>query len=406
MKILILTQYYPPETGAPQNRLSALAGWLHAHGHHVEVLTGMPNYPALQLFKGYELLKELTEAEYGYPVHRVRLYLGGKGFLKRLWTYFSFCLNAWNFGRKSWRRGQFDWVFCESPPLFLGLAGKAIARRTGAKLWFNVSDLWPESVEKLGLVKNRLLLVPFYMLEKHLYHQSDFITGQTQGICHSIERRTGKNCHWYPNGIATEEIQAIHEKDIPEEIGLLLSKKVVLYSGNFGYAQGLEVVLGAAELLLDRSDLIFIMIGDGPEKDKLEKIIHEKGLSNVRIFSSIPRNILFGVIRRSFASVVPLRDIELFRGAIPSKIFEPLSLGVPVLLGVEGEAKEIFCNQNGAALFFEPENAESLAKGISTLLNNADIRKDQIAQGEKVVKQTFNRHIIHKELMQILQIEP
>jgi glycosyltransferase involved in cell wall biosynthesis len=402
MKILILTQYFPPETGAPQNRLKALATWFHQQGHHVEVLTGMPNYPALKLFEGYQNIKQKKEMGYGYPLHRVKLFLGGKNFISRLRTYFSFCFNAWKYSSNTWRKGDFDWIFCESPPLFLGISAKLVANQTGARLWFNVSDLWPESVEKLGLVTNPILLAPFYTLERWLYKKSNFISGQTQGICKSIETRSTKKCHWYPNGISEEEINPASAEAIPNHISCLFTNKVILYSGNFGYAQGLEVILGAAENLKNRTDIVFLLIGDGPEKSKLEKIIHQKQLTKVYIYSSVSRSILFSIIKNSFASVVPLLDIELFHGAIPSKIFEPLALEVPVLLGVRGEAQEIFCNQAQAALFFEPENEVSLSEAIINLSNDMLLRDHLVKGGRSLIKFQFNRDLIHQKLFESL----
>jgi glycosyltransferase involved in cell wall biosynthesis len=403
LRILILTQYFPPETGAPQNRLGALAAWLHKEGYQLEVLTGMPNYPSLQLFPGYDNKNEFTESHSGYPIHRVPLYLKGKGFISRIRTYLSFCFNAWRYSKGKWQKGDFDWVFCESPPLFLGITAKAIAASTGARFWFNVSDLWPESVEKLGLVTNPVLLWPFYRMERWLYQKANFITGQTQGICASIQERTGKNCFWYPNGITTAEVYTNTNSAIPQEIELLLQHKVILYSGNFGYAQGLEVVIHAADLLRNQEDLIFILIGDGPEKEKLQSLISGMSLSNAHIFSSVSRSTLFSIIKKCFATVVPLRGIDLFRGAIPSKIFEPLALSVPVLLGVKGEAQEIFCNQSGAALFFEPENASSLRDAIIALIHEPSMAYAMAESGKVLINGQFNRETIHRNLLQNLQ---
>jgi glycosyltransferase involved in cell wall biosynthesis len=405
LKILLVTQYFPPETGAPQNRLSALAFWFYKQGYQVQVLTGMPNYPALQLFPGYDNAKQFTESDQGYPIHRVPLYLKGKGFVSRMLTYLSFCFNAWRFSKAKWKKGDFNWVFCESPPLFLGITAKAIVDRTGARFWLNISDLWPESVEKLGLVTNPILLWPFYRLERWLYKNADFITGQTQGICSSIHERTGKNCFWYPNGITEAEIFTNTNASIPHKVELLLQEKVILYSGNLGYAQGLEVVLHAADLLRNQKDLIFILMGDGPEKEKLQSLMSRMNLSNTHIFSSVSRSTLFSIIKKSFATVVPLRDIDLFRGAIPSKIFEPLALSAPVLLGVKGEAQEIFCNQAGAALYFEPENASSLRDAIIALINEPSMAQSMAERGKALIHGQFNRETIHKNLLQNLQAE-
>lgn len=402
MKVLILTQYFNPETGAPQNRLYALANWLNLNGHHVEVLTGMPNYPSLTLFKEYDNIKASTEILNGYKVQRVSLFLGGKGFVNRLRTYFSFCLNAINFAKANFKKDAFDWVFCESPPLFLGFSAKIIANQTRAKLWLNISDLWPESVEKLGIVKNKVILYPFYQLEKWLYNHSDFISGQTQGICKSIQNTSSKKAHWYPNGISLDEISSQQDSIIPAHLNVLFSKKVVLYSGNFGYAQGLELIIETAELFKEHTGLIFLLIGDGPEEDKLKSLLNLKKLSNIFIFNSVPRSVLFSIIKQSVASIVPLRDIQLFRGAIPSKIFEALALGTPVLLGVKGEAYDIFCQQSDSVFYFEPEDSISLCNAIKKLLASEVEKIKKINNGKSLINLKFNRNLIHQNLLDSL----
>jgi hypothetical protein len=156
MKILILTQYFPPETGAPQNRLYELALRLKAMDMHVEVLTAMPNYPKSEIFEGYKGKRYVKESIGGITIHRTSIFVTkSKSITPRLRNYFSFVYSSWKRGRKL---EKFDFLLCESPPLFLGYSAMRLAKKLKARLIFNVSDLWPESAEKLGLVTNKYLL--------------------------------------------------------------------------------------------------------------------------------------------------------------------------------------------------------------------------------------------------------
>ena len=187
MKFLILSQYYPPETGAPQNRLHSLALNLVKNGCEVEVLTAMPNYPKMEIFDNYKGLSYFNENIDGIKVHRSKIYVSkSKGVLKRLLNYFSFVFSSI---RVSNKLSKTDYVICESPPLFLGISALFISKKLKAKLIFNVSDLWPESAEKLDIVSNKFFLNLAYKLEEYLYKKSFLVTGQTQGIVANINNR-------------------------------------------------------------------------------------------------------------------------------------------------------------------------------------------------------------------------
>lgn len=201
MKLLILTQYFPPEVGAPQNRLFELAVRLKKQGVDVTVLTAMPNYPQMKIYDGYENKQYYFEEIEDLPVHRASIYLPkSKSIIQRLLNYFSFVYNSAKVGKK--HIGDVDVILCESPPLFLGYSALYLKRVKRAKLIFNVSDLWPESAEKLGVVTNKWMLKLAYNLEEKLYKKSILVTGQTQGICKNINERFPKiDTYWLPNGV-------------------------------------------------------------------------------------------------------------------------------------------------------------------------------------------------------------
>ena len=365
MKILILTQYFPPEVGAPQNRLYELAVRLKQKGADISVLTAMPNYPQMEIHKGYKGKFRVYEEMEGLKIYRSWVFVTkSKSTLLRVLNYFSFVWSS--FWSGLFRLGKFDYILCESPPLFLGISAWLLCKLKGAKLIFNVSDLWPESAEKLGIVTNRFFLSLAYRLEKFLYLKSSIITGQTQGIIKDISTRfPSTKTYWLPNGADLNYFK-------PDEIktewriknNFSNSDFILLYAGILGYAQGLEIIIRAAEILKEQPLIKFILIGSGPEKEKLIHLANKKQLHNIFFFDTVLKSKIPEIIKSSNAAIIPLRKLNLFKGAIPSKIFETLAMKKPILLGVEGEADELFIREGKCGLSFEPENANALSDNI------------------------------------------
>lgn len=395
LKLLILTQYFPPEVGAPQNRLFELAVRLKKLGVDVSVLTAMPNYPQMKIYDGYEGKNYMYEEIEGIPVHRASIYLPkNKSIIQRLLNYFSFVYSSARVGKN--KIGDIDVIICESPPLFLGYSALYLKRKKNAKLIFNVSDLWPESAEKLGVVTNKWMLKLAYCLEEKLYRKSVLVTGQTQGICKNIsERFPDIKTFWLPNGV---DVSYYNPNTVTgnwrSENGFAENEILFLYAGIIGLAQGLEIILLAAEKLKDNSLIKFVLVGSGPEKEKLERIKSDKQLSNVYFFDAVSKLQMPQIVQASDVSVIPLRKLDLFLGAIPSKIFENLAMEKPVILAVDGEARELFVNQGQCALYSEPENADDLVKNVLLLANDSDLRKQLGQKGRVYVEQSFNRNTI------------
>ncbi len=398
MKILILTQYYPPETGAPQNRLSSLAKFLVELNNEVEVLTAMPNYPKMQVFEGYRNKFYCKEKFEDITVHRSWIYVkNSKGIIPRLLNYFSFVCTS--FFIALFKLKKFDLIICESPPLFLGITAVGLKKLRGSKLCFNVSDLWPESAEKLNIVTNKTLLNLAEKLELWIYKQADFISGQTQGICKSINNRTGKSVFWLRNGFDFSQYIAAEHSDFKLKNKIDEKTFTVLYAGVIGHAQGLEVIIKTAAEL---KNVQFVLVGDGPEKEKLIQAADNLSLTNVLFIANTPRKEIPAIVAGCDAYVVPLKKLDLFLGAIPSKIFEPLALGCPVLLGVDGEAKDIFVDDGKCALHFEPENENQLIQRINELKADAALQQSLKENGKAFVKNKFNRQSIAHEFYDFL----
>jgi len=400
MKLLILTQYFPPEVGAPQNRLFELAIRFQKKGVDMSVLTAMPNYPQMLIHKKYKNKLYHYEEMNGIKVYRSWIFISSrKGIIFRLLNYFSFVFSSAIIGLI--KLNKFDYVLCESPPLFLGITGYFLSKIKRAKLIFNVSDLWPESAEKLGLVTNNFFLKSATFLEEFLYKKSYLITGQTQGIVKNISTRfPDKKVYWLPNGVDLDYYNAentstnwrkknnFHDNDF-----------IVLYAGILGYAQGLEVIITASLKTKAFTNIKFVIVGSGPEKEKLMKLKKSLNADNVLFFDAVTKAQMPEIIAASDAAVIPLKKLDLFKGAIPSKLFEMLAMKKPILLGLEGEAKELFIDKGNCGLAFSPEDANDLANQIIYLYNHKNEMNILGVNGYEYVKKYFNRDIIASDFL-------
>ncbi len=396
MKLLILTQYFPPEVGAPQNRLYELALRLQDKGIDVEILTAMPSYPQMEIQPAYKGKKYVEENMQSLKVKRAWIYVSkDKSIIKRLLNYFSFVFSSLFWGLKKIEKK--DILMVESPPLFLGISAYLLSKAKHAQMVFNVSDLWPESAEKLNIINNKLLLRMATRLEEFCYKKASLISGQTQGICKNIKQRfPNKNVFWLKNGVD------IKFYDIDKKITSHFRKDnnfkeedfILFYGGIIGYAQGLEVILNAANILKDRENIKFVLLGNGPEKERLQKMTEDLMLDNVLFLDAVPKSKMQEIIIETNATIVPLKRLDLFKGAIPSKIFENLALKRPIILGVEGEAKELFIDEGKCGISFTPEDDQDLANKIMYLYSNPNEAKQMGENGLEYAKKNFNRDII------------
>jgi glycosyltransferase involved in cell wall biosynthesis len=370
MRILFLTQYFPPETGACQNRLGSLAQCLGEAGHQITVLTAMPNYPTGAIFPGYRGRLSVREKLLGAEVVHTWLYASkSRGFVPRLLSYFSFMATSMVAGAAM--IGPQDVVLTESPPLFLGLSGLLISRLKGARFVFNVSDLWPESAVAMGMVRNRQIIAAATWLEEFLYRHADLITGQTQGIIGDIARRFPESpLELVTNGVQlntglTATAAAEARTRLRAELGLN-RPFVVGYTGLHGMAQGLPTLIEAAGRLTEYPEIVFAFFGDGPDKQTIVQMAAERKLDNVRFFPPFPMARVPEIMAALDASIVPLKRSDVYKGALPAKLFESMGAGLPVVLAIEGEARELVTRAN-AGLCIAPEDPEAMAAAVLEL---------------------------------------
>ncbi|WP_206808403.1 glycosyltransferase family 4 protein [Paradesulfitobacterium ferrireducens] len=403
MRFLMLTQYFPPETGAAQVRLKELAKGLQRQGHDVTVVTAFPNHPSGVIppeYRGRFFMKDEVE---GLTVFRTWVYPVQRGrFWKRLLNYFSFVFSSL-FGIL--RAGPCDILFVESPPLFLGMTAVLGQWIKGARLVFNVSDLWPESAVALGLVTNKSLIRLTEALESWLYRRSWKLSAVTLGIRDTWLKRgiPAEKVAFLPNGVNLELFRPLPPDREFQDRLQLKDKFVLIYAGTMGYAQGLETVLEAARLLQGEEQYRFLFLGDGTEKPKLEQLAHDYNLTNVQFVGFQPVTDMPRYFSLAGASIVPLKKLKLFEGARPSKMFPAMGCAVPIIYSGEGEAVDLI-REAGAGLTVEPENPEQLAQAIRTLYELKDQGRSLGEQGRSYVEKHYSWDSIVAEWLRELGI--
>jgi len=397
MRLLFLTHYYPPETGAAANRISDLAERLASSGHEVTVLAPLPNYPQGEIFSGYRGRYLIEEQRRAVRVVRTWLYAtNSEGIVRRLLYYFSFVFTS--MVGAVLKIGHQDVVFVASPPLFLGISGLLLKTWWRAKMVFNVSDLWPKSAVDLGVVRNQQLIRAATALELAVYRHADLITAQTQGIVSDIQQRTSTPVLLWTNGVdPSSMLSSGNREQTRQRFGLTNKDFVVGYTGLHGLAQGLGSVLAAAEGIRENQDVKFVFFGDGPERKQLMKTAAQHRLENVRFFPTQPKSQMPEIMNAIDVSLVPLRRLDLFKGALPSKMFEAMGAGVPVVVSIEGEAKDLVERAQGG-LCVPPEDPRALANALLFLRQNPELRQRMGSSGKQFISAHYDRRKIARNV--------
>ena len=377
MRFLILTQFYPPEVGAAQSRLSSFARELRAGGHDVEVVTALANYPMGRLRREDRGRLRRRETIDGIPVTRVWLYPASGAGMRRLISYLSFTVTGL-IGAQLVRRP--DVVFVESPPLFLGLAGWIVAKRFRAAMVLNVSDLWPDSVRDLGLLRRGPWLSLAEKLETFLYRRATAVTAVTEGIRRRLTHDKGvlpERVLFLPNGVDTEIFRPISLPAADDS-----SRPAVAYTGNHGLAQGLDVVVDAAA---HASEIDFVLVGAGSDKPRLQKAVADRKLQNVIFRPPVPESEISAIYGATVAGLATLRRSALMEDARPAKVGAIMACGRPVIYSGSGEGAELVRAANGG-IVVEPEDGRALAEAARQIVADPAGADRMGAQGRAFVQ--------------------
>lgn len=372
MRILFLSDNFPPETNAPATRLHEHAvRWVRA-GHEVTVITCAPNFPEGKLFAGYENRWRQVERIDGIRVVRVKTYItANEGFVRRTLDYMSFMVTGFVAGLFEKRP---DVVVSTSPQFFCALGTWALSAVRRLPWVFELRDLWPASIVAVGAMERSPVIRMLETLELFMYRRADAIVSVTESFREDLASRgiDRTKIHVVINGVDLDRYAPRpRDQALARQFGLE-GKFVLGYMGTHGMAHALDRVLDAAELLRGRDDIAFFFAGSGAERARVEQRVVELRLDNVKMIPRQPKEAMPALWSLCDLALIPLRNTPVFATVIPSKLFEAMGMGVPVLMSLpEGEATAIV-KRTGCGVCVPPEDPRAMADAVLTLAADAE----------------------------------
>ena len=406
MHILFLSHYFVPENNAPAARVHAMAKEWARTGHRVTVLTCAPNVPAGVVYEGYENRPYQEEWIDGIRTARVWTYLAAnRGRVRRGLNFLSYMVAAGAAGPLI--RPKADVVIATSPQFFAGWAGWPVARAHGAPFVLEVRDIWPDSITAVGALREGRIIHALERLEKALYDGADHIVAVGEGYRQNMVRK----------GVAPEKVSVITngvdadlftprqpDMELRARLGFAPQTFVITFAGTIGMAADLVVALDAARRLKQqgRDDIAFLLIGDGAQRDELERRARAEGLDNVIFTGLVARSDLPRYLASSDACLVHFRKQELFSTILPSKFFEDAAMEKPILLGFEGEARAML-DEAACGVAFEPSNDAELAAAAVRLADDREGCARMGEAGRRYVLEHFDRRRLAHDYLGILE---
>ena len=408
MKILYVSQYFPPEMGAPAARAAELARHWVSDGHDVTVLTGFPNHPTGVVPPEYrKQFRRMVTREVWNGVTLVRTWLlpfPNRKPYERMLNYGSFCVS-------SALTGLFldkpDILIATSPQLLVALSGWWLGALRRVPFVFEVRDLWPESLAAVGVGEgNSPLNQVLGKIAGFLYKRSDHIVVVTNAFKTFLIENwdvPAEKISIVENGVETDLFSPQPDAAVKKRELRLEGKFLVCYVGTMGLAHGLETLIQAAERLQTANPHVqFLLVGEGADKERIENLVRERGLSNMTFLGQQPRGDIPSFISASDACLVMLKKAELFKTVIPTKMLEFMSCARPVILAVDGQAREIM-EAGNAGIFIEPESVEELVEGVQRLASDAGLGESLGRNGRAYIVKHFSRPQTARDYLQILE---
>lgn len=404
LKILLFSQYFPPEMGAlPARSYEHSLRWVQM-GHHVTVICGTPNYPDGKIYQGFH--NRLFQHHEIDGIDVIRTWVlprPNRSAWERASNYTSYFLIAVLAGLKMRKP---DVVIGSSPQLLTGLAAYMVAKLKRAPFVFEVRDLWPESIAAFIPTNNLSLLKLLTWLARSLYRKADKIIVVTRPFKEYISRIAGVDkakIEIVSNGVDLKRFnpETSNGKSIRRKYGLE-GKFIVSYIGGIGVAHGVGIVLDAAAELRKDPRVVFLLVGDGAERKELEEQSKQRNLENVIFTGKQPKKTIPSFLQASDVSLVLLRRKEVFKTVIPTKMLESMAMSKPIILGVEGEAKRIL-EEARAGLAITPENPAELVTAIRKLRENPALSTIFGENGREYVKRLYDRDKLAADYASILE---
>ena len=382
LRVLLLSQYFPPEVGATQSRMQAFAEYLAARGHRVTVICEFPNHPRGVIPPDYR--GRLYEDDRSNPYRVLRVWVKAseeKTQRTRMAFYLSYMAVATALAPVA---GRADVVVASTPPLFTGAAGLALARLNRAQFVLDVRDLWPSAAVSLNQIPSAWAIRASEWLERLLYRQASQVTAVTQPFCEHIDeiRGRGPATALVPNGTLDLFFDPAEPGDARERLGARDGSPLVTFAGTLGIAQALPSVLDAASL---DAGIDWALLGDGPLRERLTAKAQARGLENVLFHPQVPLEDVPPFLAASDALLVTLAAHPTFADFVPSKLVDFMAAGKPVLLAAAGESARLL-EESGAGVAVAPEDPQALADAARWLASHPDEAAEMARRGRSYAR--------------------
>lgn len=400
MRILLLTQWYPPE---PQEFLAEMAQSLKALGHDVTVLTGFPNWPSGEVYPGYRIKPWQRETMDGIQIVRVPLYPDhSRSGFRRALNYISFALSAAMLG--PWLVKKPD-VIHVIPPLTVGIPAWLLSRLWHVPFTHEIQDIWPETLAATGMLNNQRALAYIGEFAKWIYRRASAIRVISPGFKANLIQKgvPAEKIHVISNWVDTDLYRPLDpDPELPVKLGLT-GRFNIMYAGAMGPAQGLETVLEAAKLLENLPQVQFVMVGDGVDRPHLQEIARTYDLRNARFLGRYPGEAMPGMNAQADVLLIHLRDDPLFRITIPHKIFTCLASGKPVLAAIGGDAAAVVESAH-AGLTCPSGDPRALADVVRRFYEMSPDERSALGQnGRRAVCGAYERSYLVRQIAAMLE---
>lgn len=407
MKILLLHQYYLEDDDHGGSRWNEITKQWVEEGHQVQVIAGMMHYTATvkrAVYKGKWFKMKKQGAVAVMRCHVSESY--NTNFIGRLWAYFSFVFSS------SWAglfklKDKYDVIIVTSPPLFIGISGYLISLFKRIPFVFEIRDLWPESAIDTGVVTNKLIINLAYTLEKFIYKKASLINVLTPAFKDTLinkKKISQDKIIFIPNAadfsLSDNLVQNFDVNKFKVENDLE-NKFIITYVGAHGVANHLDQVLETAHLLQD-TNVLFLLIGDGMEKPRLVEKASNENIQNVRFINPVPKAEVFKYILASDMGTSVLKNVETFKTVYSNKTFDYMACKKPILMAIDGVSRTLV-EQANAGVFVQPENAEDFAQKVKFYLSNSSEIKKQGESGYQFAKENFDRIVLAKKYLHLIQ---
>jgi len=398
MKVLLLHQFFLEDNDSGGSRWNEMTKFWSEKGFEITVIAGMMHYGGSEKLTKYKRKYAVENYQGDVKVWRCHVSESyNSNFLGRLFGYFSFFFSSLYVGLFK-LSGKYDVIVVTSPPLFIGITGYILSVVKKIPYLFEIRDLWPESAIDTGVVTNKYIIKFSFWLEKIIYKKATLINVLTPAFRTALIEKKGINPNkiiYIPNAADfTLSDEYLNNFDIVKfkKENDLENKFIVTYVGAHGLANHLEQVLDTAKLMEDRN-ILFLLIGQGMEKERLIKLATSKNLSNVRFIDPVPKSEIFKYILASDVGASVLKKVDTFKTVYSNKTFDYMSCKKPILMAIDGVSRELV-EEADAGLYVEPENPNDFKDKLIFYLDNPQELKRHGENGYIFAKNNFDRTVL------------